>query len=401
MVGVGDGAPYYGKKEALSLARQRWMTILTMVLAAVALVFAIAIFVSGRQMAGRVNERMELLSDRELTLDPADKNAVRISRQTHDVPDPIGTRGPMDLEIDLEAKELIGTLADGVTTEYWTFGGTVPGPLLRIRVGDTVRFTLRNAKDSRQPHNIDLHAVNGPGGGAEATMVLPGESKSFRFKALNPGVFVYHCAAPHIPTHVAMGMYGLIIVEPEGGMPPVDKEFYVMQGEIYANAPPGRKGHVVLSSEVLLSEMPHYVVFNGQFQALTGDYALKADVGDRIRIFVGNGGPNLVSSFHVIGEIFDVVHAEGATEAVTNLQTTLIPAGGAAWVEFTANVPGEYILVDHSLSRAIDKGAVATLVVQGPENPDVFEPLDVAADKEEESGYDVDVPGGGDAAETD
>lgn len=383
------------------MARQRWMTILTMVLAAVALVFAIAIFVSGRQIAGRVNERVEQLSDRELTLDPAVEDAVRISRQAHDVPRPVGTREPMDIDLHLEAKELFGTLADGVTTEYWTFDGTVPGPLLRIRVGDTVRFTLTNAEDSKQLHNIDLHSVNGPGGGAEATNVLPGESKSFRFTALNPGVFVYHCAAPHIPTHIAMGMYGLIIVEPEGGMPPVDREFYVMQGEIYANAPPGRKGHVVLSSEGLLNEMPHYVVFNGQFQALTEDYSLKANVGDRVRIFVGNGGPNHVSSFHVIGEIFDVVHPQGASEPVTNLQTTLIPSGGAAWVEFTVDVPGEYILVDHSISRAVDKGAIATLIVDGPENPDVFEALDVAGGEEEESGYEMDVPGGGDAAESD
>lgn len=381
--------------------RQRWMTILTMVLAGVALVFAIAVFVSGRQIAGRVNERMEQLSDRETELAAAHDKAVRISRPAHDVPDPIGDRGPMELEINLEAQELIGTLADGVTTEYWTFGGTVPGPMLRIRVGDTVRFTLTNAKDSRQAHNIDLHAVNGPGGGAQATNVLPGESKSFRFQALNPGLFIYHCAAPHIPTHIAMGMYGLILVEPEGGLPPVDKEFYVVQGEIYANAPPGRKGHVVMSSEGLLNEMPHYVVFNGQFQALTGDYALKAEVGDRVRIFVGNGGPNLVSSFHAIGEIFDIVHPSGATEAVSNLQTTLVPSGGAAWVEFTVDVPGEYILVDHSISRAVDKGALATLVVEGPENPEVFEALDVEADKDESSGYDVDVPGGGDVADTD
>lgn len=385
-------------QEAMQLARQRWMTIITMTLAAVALVLAVAMFVSGRQMAGRVDERMEQLSDRELTLEPAVKDAVRISRQAHDVPAPVGGRGPMDLELNLEAKELVGQLADGVTTEFWTFDSTVPGPLLRVRVGDTIRFTLSNAKDSKQAHNIDLHAVNGPGGGAEATFVMPGESKSFRFQALNPGLFVYHCAAPHIPTHIAMGMYGLILVEPEGGLPPVDKEFYVMQGEVYANAPPGRKGHVMFSSEGMFSEMPHYVVFNGQFQALTGDYAMKAEVGDRVRIFVGNGGPNLVSSFHVIGEILDVVHAEGASEAVTNLQTTLVPAGGAAWVEFDVTVPGEYLLVDHSISRAVDKGALATLVVEGPQNPDVFEALDVQSGDDEDSGYEMDVPGGGDAA---
>ena len=383
------------------MSRHRWMGIVTMVFASAALVFVLAMFVSGRQMADRINERMEQLSDRETTLAPARDDAARISRQADDVPPPIGDRGPMELEINLEAKELVGTLADGVTTLYWTFDGTVPGPLLRIRVGDTVRFTLSNAQQNRQAHNIDLHAVNGPGGGAEATFVLPGESKTFRFQARNPGLFIYHCAAPHIPTHVAMGMYGLILVEPEGGLPPVDKEFYVVQGEIYVNAPPGRKGHVVLSSEAMLNEMPHYVVFNGQYQALTGEYAMKAEVGDRVRIFVGNGGPNLASSVHVIGEIFDVVHPQGASEAMTNVQTTPVPSGGAAWVEFTVDVPGEYILVDHSLSRALDKGALATLIVEGPENPEVFEALDLASDEEEESGYETDVPGGGDAADRD
>jgi len=212
------------------MSRHRWMGIVTMVFASAALVFVLAMFVSGRQMADRINERMEQLSDRETTLAPARDDAARISRQADDVPPPIGDRGPMELEINLEAKELVGTLADGVTTLYWTFDGTVPGPLLRIRVGDTVRFTLSNAQQNRQAHNIDLHAVNGPGGGAEATFVLPGESKTFRFQARNPGLFIYHCAAPHIPTHVAMGMYGLILVEPEGGLPPVDKEFYVVQG---------------------------------------------------------------------------------------------------------------------------------------------------------------------------
>lgn len=379
--------------------RQRLWTMLTTALAAVALVLAVGLLVSGRQMADQVNERMEQLSDRQSELEPAHQDAVRISRRAHDVPPPVGERDSAEIDIHLEAKELVGQLADGVTTEFWTFDATVPGPMLRVRVGDKVRFTLSNAEDSKQAHNIDLHAVNGPGGGAEATFVLPGEAKSFTFRALNPGLFIYHCAAPHIPTHIAMGMYGLILVEPEGGLPPVDKEFYVVQGEVYANAPPGRKGHVKFSSEGLVNEMPHYVVFNGQFQALTDEHSLKAQVGDRVRIFVGNAGPNLVSSFHVIGEIFDVVHREGATESVTNLQTTVIPAGGAAWVEFTVDVPGEYILVDHSLSRAIDKGAFATLVVDGPKNPDVFKPLDIAPADEDDSGYDVDVPGGADAAQ--
>ncbi|HEY8394809.1 MAG TPA: copper-containing nitrite reductase, partial [Thermaerobacter sp.] len=277
-------------------------------------------------------------------------------------------------------RELVGKLADGTTYTYWTFNGQVPGPLLRVRVGDTVELHLKNAPDSTQIHSIDLHAVNGPGGGAVATQVKPGEEKVFTWKALNPGVYIYHCASPHIPSHIANGMYGLIVVEPEGGLPPVDKEFYIVQGEIYANLKPGEKGHAKFDYEAMLNEEPNYVVFNGTANHWVGERALKAKVGDRIRIFVGNGGPNLISSFHVIGEVFDKVHDQGASEAVSNVQTTLIPAGGAAWVEFTVDVPGTYTLVDHSLSRSIDKGALAQIVVEGKPNPEIFDAPEMSAD---------------------
>lgn len=366
------------------------MVIVGLALAAVALM-------SWDRMSAATEEleqRIEQLSDRQIQLEPAAQDAVRVSRSGDDTPPPIQDEGPRLHQITMEAKELNGTLADGTTYEYWTFDRTVPGPMLRVRDGDTVELTLANAEDSRIAHNIDLHAVTGPGGGAHATMVQPGEERTFRFKALNPGLYVYHCAAPHVPTHVAMGMYGLILVEPPGGLPPVDKEFYIMQGEIYTNAFPGVKGHAVFSEEGLRSETPNYVVFNGQFQALTGDHALEASVGDRIRVFVGNGGPNLISSFHVIGEIFDVVHREGGSDASHNIQTTMIPAGGAAWVEFTIEVPGEYVMVDHSLSRAIDKGAVAVLIAKGDEDTAVFDPMAIRAESARwDSGYEYNTAG--------
>lgn len=247
--------------------------------------------------------------------------------------------------------------------------------MLRVRVGDTVEISLHNDETSKRPHSIDLHAVNGPGGGADATQVMPGETKSFKFKATHPGVFVYHCGTPYIPAHVANGMYGLIVVEPEGGFTPVDREFYVMQGEIYASLHPSKRGHAAFSDDDMWNEQPNFVVFNGQYKALTGEHALQANVGDTVRIFIGNGGPNLISSFHIIGEIFDVVHVEGATEPSTNVQTNLIPAGGATWVEFTVDVPGDYVLVDHSLNRATGKGAMAVLHVEGSENPGLYERL--------------------------
>lgn len=303
---------------------------------------------------------------------PAAANAVRIARDPADLPAPISRRQPEKVMVSLETREVRGTLTDGTTFTYWTFDGTVPGPMVRVRVGDTVELRLKNQAESKNVHSIDLHAVTGPGGGAVLTQVRPGEEKVFTFKALNPGVYVYHCATPHIPSHIAMGMYGLIVVEPEEGLPPVDREFYVMQGEVYTAGERGARGDLAFDGNKLFHEDPDFVVFNGQFAALTGDHAMKARVGDTVRIFVGNGGPNLASSFHVIGEIFDRVHPEGASEAQTNVQTTLVPAGGAAWVEFKVEVPGTYTLVDHSISRAIDKGAMAQIEVDGDPNDAVY-----------------------------
>jgi nitrite reductase (NO-forming) len=304
---------------------------------------------------------------------PAAADAVNIMKNPADLPAPIARGNAENVKLELTTKELKGYLDDGTTYTYWTFSGTVPGPLLRVRVGDTVELHLTNDKTSSMPHSIDLHAVTGPGGGAVATQVAPGETKQFTFKAMNPGVYVYHCATPHIPTHIANGMYGLIVVEPEGGLPKVDREFYVMQGDFYTTSPRGTKGHLGYAASLARDEKPTFVVFNGKAAGLTKDNAMHAKVGEKVRLFVGVGGPNVTSSFHVIGEIFDEVHAEGSTDAEHNVQTTLIPAGGAAWVEFTIDVPGSYTLVDHSLSRAIDKGAVAQLVAEGDANPSIFD----------------------------
>jgi nitrite reductase (NO-forming) len=283
----------------------------------------------------------------------------------------IGQREPAVVPISLEAKEVVGAIDDGVPYAYWTFDGTVPGPMLRVRQGDTVELTLHNAKDSMAPHSIDLHSVTGPGGGAKVTQITPGESATFRWAALNPGVYVYHCATPPVPQHVANGMYGLIVVEPPEGLPPVDREFYVMQGDFYLLPELASNGVRPFGWERMVDERPNYVVFNGAKDALMGERALEARVGEKIRIFFGVGGPNITSSFHLIGEIFDRVAMEGATEWATNVQTTLVPSGGATIVEFTAEVPGDYVLVDHSLGR-LTKGAAGVLKVSGPENAAVF-----------------------------
>lgn len=288
------------------------------------------------------------------------------------VPKSTADREATKLIVDMEILEETGEMTDGVEYVYWTFGGSVPGSFIRTKVGDEVEFTLKNHPDNKLPHNIDLHAVNGPGGGAASSFVAPGHEITFSFKTLNPGLYVYHCATAPVGMHIANGMYGLILVEPEEGMAPVDREYYVMQGDFYTKGGFGEQGEQPFDMQKAIDEDADYVVFNGSVGALTGDGALQAKVGETIRLYVGNGGPNLVSSFHVIGEIFDRVHVEGADLINENVQTTLIPAGGAAIVEFEVDVPGELVLVDHSIFRAFNKGALGMINVTGDEDKDVF-----------------------------
>jgi len=308
------------------------------------------------------------------TVAPAAADAVSIVHNPADLPAPIGDREPTNVRVDLRTVEVNGILGDGTTFRYYTFDGTVPGPMIRVRVGDTVDMHIQNDTTSVMLHSIDLHAVTGPGGGAVYTQTMPGEETSFTFKALAPGVYVYHCATPSVAEHIANGMYGLIVVEPEGGLPPVDREYYVMQGEVYTVEPFGTKGNLTFDYQAMLDERPQYYVFNGAANALTTDEnALRANVGETVRIFFGVGGPNKISSFHVIGEIFDRVYelASITSPPLTNVQTTLVPPGGATMVEFGVEVPGRYILVDHALSR-MERGLAGYLYVEGDEQPDIF-----------------------------
>ncbi|MBK6488783.1 MAG: nitrite reductase, copper-containing [Gemmatimonadetes bacterium] len=289
------------------------------------------------------------------------------------VPAAITRKTPAKVVINLETREIRKRLADGVEYTFWTFGGSVPGPMLRVRVGDEVEFHLNNHPSSQMPHNIDLHAVTGPGGGAAASFTAPGHSSTFSFAALNPGLYVYHCATAPVGMHIANGMYGLILVEPKEGLTPVDREFYLVQSEFYTAGRHGAPGIQPFDMEKALHEDPEYVVFNGSVGAVVGDNALKAKVGETVRMFVGNGGPNLISSFHVIGEIFDKVYTEGGSLAnQRDVQTTLVPAGGSAIVDMKLEVPGTFILVDHSIFRAFNKGALGMLAVEGSENAAIY-----------------------------
>lgn len=292
------------------------------------------------------------------------------------VPAPIERSEPELVKIELTTQEVIGEVAPGIFFNYWTYNKQVPGPMLRVREGDTIELTLTNHPSSLHPHNLDLHAVTGPGGGAAINLVEPGETKTFRWKALAPGLYVYHCATPNVSTHNAHGQYGLILVEPEEGLPQVDKEFYVMQGELYTVGQLGKKGLVPFDSQALLDSNPNYVTFNGIVESAP---RMKVKTGDKVRIYVGNGGLNLISSFHPIGEIFDTVYPEAAigegSAIFKNVQTTAVLPGGAAIVEFVAEVPGNLLLVDHALAR-MNKGAWAVVEVEGEPRPDIFQLVD-------------------------
>ena len=304
--------------------------------------------------------------------DPAPA-VVDIVRRANDLPPPLSASSPRHHVVNLETTEVIGQLEDGTTYTYWTYNDRVPGPFIRVRVGDTVEVNMTNSPDSMMMHNVDFHAVTGPGGGGAATLANPGEHKSFTFQALAPGRYVYHCATPMVAQHIANGMYGLILVEPEGGLPAVDHEFYVMQGEIYTEEELGTQGLLTESIDNLMNEQPTYYVMNGAFKALTGENALQARVGETARIYFGVGGPNKISSFHVIGEIFDTVYRDASLTSppVTDVQTVLVPPGGATVVDLTFEVPGSYVMVDHALSR-VDRGAAGIIEVTGEQNPDVF-----------------------------
>lgn len=307
------------------------------------------------------------------TLQPAQVTDVaNVAHDPADLPPPITRTAPTTVQVTLTAKEVVAELADGTTYAFWTFDGTVPGPMIRVMEGDTIEFTLTNDLSSVNGHNIDFHAVNGPGGGAEVTNVAPGETATFTWKALHAGAFVYHCAFPPPMHHIAQGMYGAIVVEPVGGLPPVDREFYIMQGDWYTTGRLGNQGHQMFSNEKALAELPEYYTFNGHVQALTELYPLQAEVGETVRIFFGVGGPNKGSNFHVIGEVFDRVYSGSDETFTANEEVWYVPPGSVSTFEMLLDVPGSYTIVDHALYR-VQKGAAGVLQVSGEPDPAVFD----------------------------
>lgn len=302
--------------------------------------------------------------------------AQRVAADPKDIPPPITRKTPKTVHVELECVELISELEDGTKFPYMTFGGTVPGPMIRVRQGDTVVLTLTSADENMMLHNIDLHAVYGTGGGAAATYVTPGSKETIKFKAMYPGAFIYHCAVPAMDQHISSGMFGIILVEPEEGLSRVDHEFYLGQHEVYIQGETGAKGLQEFSFDKMKDENADYVLINGQKGALVGDGAMKVKKGETARIFFVNGGPNLASSFHPIGNVWTKAWRDGAIASYPErfVQTMLVPPGDCGIFEMDFPVPSTIHLVDHALSRVEYKGMMANIEVEGSPEPDIYDP---------------------------
>ena len=297
-----------------------------------------------------------------------------ISHDPADLPAPITRNYSATVNIYLHAVEETAEIEPGVSYTYWTYNGTVPGPFFRVRVNDTVVVHFYNDPSSGMNHSVDFHAVTGPGGGAGVDQTAPGHWSNFTFLARYPGLFVYHCGTPNIPTHIANGMFGIILVEPAGGLPPVDHEFYLMESELYLTWPIHTLGNQLFNGTALVDDQPTYVVFNGRYDAFTGAHALHASVNDSVRIFFGDIGPNDFSAFHIIGTILDTVWPNGDLVDPPShaLQTVAVAPGSAMVTDLTMVYPANYLIVDHSIVNAIDKGAFGILNVTGWANSSLF-----------------------------
>ncbi|MEA1931974.1 MAG: copper-containing nitrite reductase [Euryarchaeota archaeon] len=309
-----------------------------------------------------------------------DAKAVDTDRVAADptaIPDPVDWDEPREHDYTVTVEEVTAEIEPGVTFDYMTYGGQVPGPMVRVRQGDTVNLTFENPEDSNLPHNVDYHAVYGPGGGAEATTTAPDETAQLQFKATYPGAYIYHCAVQNMDMHISAGMFGIILVEPQGGLTDVDHEIYLGQHGLYTKGEVGEEGHHAFDVDSLLTENPTYVVMNGEKYAMTADvhgHAATVKTGDTARVYFVNGGPNITSSFHPIGNVWKNMYPQGSlsTTPQTNIQTTPVPPGSTTIATMEFPVPGTIKLVDHALTRVARKGCLATVNVTGEENSEVF-----------------------------
>ena len=276
---------------------------------------------------------------------PVDPNKVP-AHQTYNATAPSTLAGGV-VNVTLTVKELMVSIAPNVAYHAWTFNGTVPGPVIRVRQGQTINFTLVN--DGTMPHSIDFHAAQTPWD-VNYQPVPQGKSFSFTWKANYPGVFMYHCGTPPAMYHMANGMYGAIIVDPANGWAPAAQEYVLVQSEFYTKQTPD--GTYIIDGNKLMAGQPDYGTFNGyadQYKSAP----LTAKAGQKIRLFIVNAGPSRFSAFHVIGAIFSDVYPDGnpANHTVGD-QTLTIPPGGGVVAELTIPEAGKYPFVTHSFMDA-------------------------------------------------
>ncbi|RQG96825.1 copper-containing nitrite reductase [Natrarchaeobius oligotrophus] len=319
--------------------------------------------------------------DGDQGLPPAEEVGVgHIAADPTDVPPPVDWDEPRTHEITLETIEVVAEVEPDVTVEYMTYDGQIPGPMIRVREGDTIDLTFEVPDEhNRDTHNVDFHAVYGPGGGAVATTIAPGDEPArLRFKTKYPGVHIYHCAVPNMDQHISLGMFGAILVEPKEGLPEVDREFYFGQHELYTNGDTGEDGHHHFDFDASADEDPTYVLMNGEAYGFTEDGQhgpVEAEVGETVRVYFANGGPNFTSALHPIGNVWSRFYRDGdlLSEPARNVETSPIAPGTVVAGEMELPVPGPIKIVDHALSRVVNKGALAVIDVQGDPNPDVYD----------------------------
>lgn len=313
--------------------------------------------------------------------DPRDPEIDSVAADPTDIPDPVEWDDPRHHEWEIQTEEYDVEIEPGVTHRMMTFEGQVPGPLYRARVGDTVHLTFDVPEEYNVDiHNIDFHAVYGPGGGGVDTLLEPGDGPAeIEFRLEYPGAHIYHCAPGHHDQHISSGMFGAIVVEPEEGLPAVDREFYFGQHELYTDGQTGEEGHHRWNHEAAMAEDPTYVLLNGEPNRYVEDGTegpLHAETGETVRVFWANGGPNLVSNPHPIGNVWSRWYDYGdlVSDAHENVEGGALPAGTTAVGEMELPVPGPINLVDHALSRVVHKGLLAQIAVDGEPNDDVYNP---------------------------
>ena len=321
----------------------------------------------------------EAVGQPSTTLQEAQKKAVdRVAADPTDVPDPIDRNEPKHHDTTLEAKEVTVEIEEGVTFNFMTFEGRIPGPMIRLRQGDTVSFTMENVPENKRPHNVDMHAIHGTGGGSVATTAQPGNANGESFTATYPGAYIYHCAVSNMDQHISTGMFGMVLVEPKEGLPAVDREFYLGQHELYTDKPVGKEGHHGFSLEAMMTEDSTYVVFNGEKYPFTEDRygTMSAETGETARVFMLTGGPNVSSNFHPIGNVWSRAWRDGALAGHPEkyVQTMKVPPGSCMLGEMDFPVPERIKLVDYALTRVARRGLLAEVDVTGPERPEIFDP---------------------------